>query len=246
MTLHMETILNHIGLNNKEAKIYIALLKLGESNIKSIADKSGIPRTSVYTPLESLIGKGAVEYYKRKGRNYYTATQPEKLIDINKKNIQLFSDNLDKFREIENASSSRPQIRFFSGKEEVKLLLDEILQEKRPFMAITSIEDMNKLVSEYFGDFIERRKNQNLPVRLLTNRSEDSFLLKKTDDEDMRETRFVPEKYNFSTANYIFGDNIAMLSLKDNPVFGVLMKDPQIAETHRMYFELIWEIAERD
>ncbi|MDX1535359.1 MAG: helix-turn-helix domain-containing protein [Candidatus Spechtbacterales bacterium] len=243
--MQLHKILEQIGFNDKEAKVYIALLKLGESNVKDISDKSGIARTSVYTPLNSLIDRGAVEFYKKRGRNYYVAAKPEKILSLSKKSTQLLESNLDEFHKLETPQN-RPDIKFFEGSESIKLLFHEILDEKRPIMAITSVEGMNKIANDYFDDFISKRIEQNLPVRLLTNKWEDAVKMKQGDSGSLRETRFIPEKYKFHTANYIFGNKVAMLSLRQEPVMGVLINDEEIADTQKMYFEIMWEVAEHE
>ena len=41
----LEKILKNIGLNEKEAKIYLALLELGKSKVPEIAKKAELKRT---------------------------------------------------------------------------------------------------------------------------------------------------------------------------------------------------------
>jgi len=44
--------LEKLGLNEKEARVYLALLELGESNIQGLSAKSSVKRTTVYDILE--------------------------------------------------------------------------------------------------------------------------------------------------------------------------------------------------
>lgn len=237
------TLLKELGFNEKEAKIYISLLELGEATLKNIADNSLIPRTSLYTPVKTLIKKGLIEFYKRKGRNYYVAVTPERFLHLEQAKIKLLDENLFQLKAGMGIGVSAPKIRFFEGKDGIKLLLDEILNEKRPFRAITSIEDMNRIAGDYFKNFIRNRIQQNLHVDLLTNRSSEAQVLKSTDAQEQRETRFVPARYNFNTANYIFGNKVAMISLKQEPIVGILIEDKSIAQTQNMFFDLIWKMA---
>ena len=59
--------LQDAGLNETEAKIYLATLELGETNVGRIADKSGIKRTTIYLSLENLIKKGLISMIKKRG-----------------------------------------------------------------------------------------------------------------------------------------------------------------------------------
>ena len=103
---------------------------------------------------------------------------------------------------------------------------------------------MQTLARDYFEEFIRRRIAQNLKVQLLTNKSEASLRLQKTDGGELRETRFVPETYSFHTANYIYGNKFAIVLLKDYPM-AILIEDEAVAKTARMQFDLIWAKAVR-
>lgn len=241
--MNLKTILKLLGFNQKEAIIYIALLKLGEANIKEIADKTNISRTTLYTPIKNLTEKGYIEFYKRGERNYYIATSPEKIFKIKEGELSIFQENIELFKKLKNQSTNKPKIKIFEGSAGIKLLLNEILEEKRNFLAITCVDDMQKIAQEYFEDFILKRIKQGLRIKLLTNKLEYALELKSTDAEELRQTRFIPSSYNFNTANYIFGDKIAMFSLKQEPIIGILIKDKGISDTHRMYFDLIWKMA---
>ncbi len=52
--------LEEIGLNEKEAKVYIATLELGEGSASEIAKKSEVNRATTYFILEKLIKMGLV------------------------------------------------------------------------------------------------------------------------------------------------------------------------------------------
>ena len=55
-----EQFLEEIGLSEKEAKIYLALLQVDSALISDLAEKTKINRTTVYPVLESLAKKGLV------------------------------------------------------------------------------------------------------------------------------------------------------------------------------------------
>ena len=48
------------GMKEEEAKVYLALLDIGESTATKIAERTGIERVHTYQIANSLIEKGAV------------------------------------------------------------------------------------------------------------------------------------------------------------------------------------------
>jgi sugar-specific transcriptional regulator TrmB len=78
--------LTRLGLKEYEAKIYIALVGLGEANARRIHEASGVPRPRVYDILESLAGRGFINV--REGSPLtYSAVRPDAVISSLKKDI---------------------------------------------------------------------------------------------------------------------------------------------------------------
>lgn len=71
--------LQKAGLNETEAKIYLAALELGQTSVSRIARKSGIKRTTVYLSLENLIHKGLMSQIVKDGKKYFFAEDPRNL-----------------------------------------------------------------------------------------------------------------------------------------------------------------------
>jgi sugar-specific transcriptional regulator TrmB len=55
--------LHQVGLTEYEAKTYLALLNTHLSTATGVSEKSGVPRTKIYSVLESLKNKGWVRVY---------------------------------------------------------------------------------------------------------------------------------------------------------------------------------------
>src|SRR3990172_11148664 len=75
--MEMEESFEQLGLDKNEAKIYLAVLALGESTVLPISKKAGIGRTYCYDILESLAEKGFVSFVEIRGRRRYSATEPK-------------------------------------------------------------------------------------------------------------------------------------------------------------------------
>ena len=61
----LENVVQNIGLNAKETKIYLACLELGPSPASNIAARAKLNRVSTYDILEKLIQKGFVNFVIR-------------------------------------------------------------------------------------------------------------------------------------------------------------------------------------
>jgi predicted transcriptional regulator len=75
-----------LGLKEYEARIYIALVGLGEANVRRIHEVSGVPRPRVYDVLNALDEKGFIEI--RQGSPLmYKAVRPDIVVSFLKKDL---------------------------------------------------------------------------------------------------------------------------------------------------------------
>jgi len=240
--MKLNKILEELGLTAKEAKIYLTVLEAGEITLSQIAREVKMPRTSCYGLMETLAEKGFITFMVRQKKKYYVAENPERLLKHLEEKESLLKESLPRFKALYNVSGAKPKIRFYEGSSGIRQILQEIINEKRDFLAITSIDDTNAIMRGEFGNFIEDRVKHHLRVRLLTDYTPDAIELKKTDSQELRETRFVPDKYRFKTANFKFGNKTAIISLKKNPI-GIVIEDEDVTDTFKMYFEILWNNA---
>lgn len=233
-----------LGLSPKESAVYLAALELGAASMTKLAKKAKMPRTSAYTIVSELVEQGFLTVFRKPGHHLYVPVSPTKLLGRIGEQQEHFQRMLPTLQKLANKHTLIPDVRVIEGEEGVKTTLREILEEKRPFRAIVCIADMHHLMEAYFDDFITKRIKQRLKVQLLTNRDITSQKLKQFDGKELRTTRFLPIEKQFHTANYIFGNKVALLSLKQDPPVTVIIDDADIAHTHAMYFDLLWETAE--
>jgi len=78
--------LARLGLKEYEARIYVALVGLGETNVRRIHEASGVPRPRVYDVLHALDEKGFIEI--RQGSPLmYRAVRPDIVVSFLKKDL---------------------------------------------------------------------------------------------------------------------------------------------------------------
>jgi predicted transcriptional regulator len=75
-----------LGLKEYEANIYVALVGLGEANVRRIHEVSGVPRPRVYDILHSLDQKGFIEIRQGSPLMYY-AVRPDIVVSFLKKDL---------------------------------------------------------------------------------------------------------------------------------------------------------------
>lgn len=119
-----ESFLEEIGLSEKEAKIYLALLQVDSSTIHDIAEKTDINRTTVYPVLESLEKKGLVSEVQVGKKVSYVAAPPERLETYVERQKILFEekakrlvDVIPQIKSMEREQGERPIVKYFEGRD---------------------------------------------------------------------------------------------------------------------------------
>ena len=86
---NLEEFLIEYGLTSKQAKIYLASLRLGPSPAQAIATEAKTERTNAYDALESLLARGLMSISTQGKKRLFVAEQPETLETILKKSRPL-------------------------------------------------------------------------------------------------------------------------------------------------------------
>ncbi|MCX6693416.1 MAG: TrmB family transcriptional regulator [Methanomicrobiales archaeon] len=95
-----------LGLKEYEARIYVALVGLGETNVRRIHEVSGVPRPRVYDVLNALDEKGFIEI--RQGSPLmYRAVRPDIVVSFLKKDLDAAAS--DSIRTLESLSVDTKQ-----------------------------------------------------------------------------------------------------------------------------------------
>ena len=242
----LTSILKDVGFSSKDIRVYLATLELGEAMIADIARRADVSRTTCYKILEELVEKHLISFYVKRKKRYFLAEDPQKLIDLLKQHTETLEEALPSLRAAHRKWSFKPDVRLYTGIKGLNSILLEVLAEQRNFEVIASVDDDFQLHGEDVSEYIEQRKKLHLRVRLLTDKSKKAQEFKMRDSEELRETRFVPSQYDFKTANYIFGNKVALISLRQEHPMGLVINDEALADTFRMYFDLLWKSASRN
>lgn len=241
--MHLQTVLNQLGYPMNQVKIYLACLKMGEGTIADIAEQVSMPRTTVTELLADMSKHGLLNHYAKKGRKYWVAENPDKLMITLKEREAALQTILPQLHAMKfESGAAKPNIRTYSGVEEVKNIYDDIINTKHHIMAVVSWDDVKEFFGDNFmNDFIERRAAHFLKIRLIAPKTQLSLTLKANDHIQLRQTRFLPEHIALRrVSNFIYGGKVATISLNRTVPTGIVIHDPDVAHAQSIYFESLW------
>lgn len=251
----LKTLLQKVGLSEKDSEVYLACLELGTQPASVIARKAGLKRPTTYLILEGLLKKGLVSEYTGSNVKYFTGVQPEYLLSyVEKRQRELtayqreLEQYLPQFNSLSNPYSLNPKVKFFEGVEGVERVMDDTLTSKTPIFCYSSTDSWfaREDTKQYILRYGKRRVlDKKIPLRgiymdtpLSRQYHEKDY---PTDGESLSQFRFFPKSVKgLNNEINIYDDKVAIVSLGKYELLGVIIEGKEIANTHRAIFETAW------
>ncbi len=236
-------VLNELGLTEKESKVYLALLSLGEVTVLSISKEAGIKRTTVYSVLESLKQKGLVEVVVRGFKTFYRAINPENLAAIIEERQQKLNRYLPDFLSLYNASAEESYLRYYEGLPAIKSIYEDLLKSVKlgdDYLVISDQEKWYSLDPEYFEDFLRRRSKLNIKIRLLLQDSPMARRYQKMQEFYNETIKLLPAGTKLDT-NLVIIPQRVVIHQTVPPIKAIVIDSPIVAKMHKEFFEIMWQ-----
>lgn len=238
--------LREFGLGEKEAKVYLASLELGDSTASDIAIKSSLPRTLVYDILERLIEQGLVSYSIKSNKKFFLAVHPKEFLSIIREKETAISSIMTQLEELyKKEGTKRPKVEIYEGAEGMKSVMNDILNSKvKEFLGYGSSRSSYEVIPAFMDEWHKKRIKQNVIMRVIYNNTKSARDKVKNITASMKLTkyRFMPIELESPTATVIYADKVVLQSWTKEP-FAVIIINKELAENQRRYFEELWKIA---
>ncbi len=232
------------GMTDKESKVYLAALELGEGTVQDIAKKSGVVRTSLYYILERLVREGFIIETKRNHKNYYTACPPIDLAKILRQRIREFEENIDVLEERRNAMFKRPRMYFLYGPAGFKEAWNMIFKSEPKEYRITTegLNFLDYVKAKYIVDeIIAEKKRQGVKsYQLIVDSTYARQQIVPKDKNENRSTKFLPAGTELPFTEVICPKLVAFISPRYNDSIFVI-EDESFSKTRTAIFDQLWQ-----
>lgn len=245
----IEHILMENGFTDKEAKVYVGVLKMGEGTIAQIAAASRIKRTTVYSLVDGLKARGIISLNKRRGIQYVSPLSPSILIQRFKNASDRAEAKLPELLDMAYHSPLKPRMQFFEGKEGVKEILKQFSQSLTPSMGFTDYSKMPEQLLQFIRKEVvpERRKHKNR-ARFLLPDNDINRAVQQDDERYFTEHRVTafPLAENPIELLLFEESKVAFISFTKEELFGLVIDSKAIYQTLHNIFLLIWNLSNRE
>ncbi|MDO8582314.1 MAG: helix-turn-helix domain-containing protein [bacterium] len=236
--------LQEIGLNEKEARIFLVLIKKGISNASQIALLAELPKSSTLDQLNDLARRGFIMRHKKKNSFLFSAdlSRLHEAISKQKATIvereKIVTDLLPALEKLEGFGSKRPQIEYLEGDSAIEEAFEDFLRVKiKEVLGYGSIEWNKKSVPNFFPKFYGRRVAARIGWRgvlvALKETLEDTW---GKEEKNLWKLTYSSPQYYSSIEVNVYGNNVAIVSQKEK--FLVRIRSREVAQAFRHILNL--------
>lgn len=243
----LEKQLEQIGFHEKEAKVYLGALQLGQDTAYHIAQKCGLKRATVYFTLNLLVERGLVSIWKTKKATLFRAANPKKLFTQIKRKEETLTEIFPLLQSIYNFDEDRPNIQVFEGQAGVRQIyieMVEYLQKGKEVLFWGDISHIWNILEDITNKYIKETKNPRYKIREILNESEKNKEYVKSirkNKNPNHKIRFLKEDQIFSgNDNIVFGNKLAIFSTQ-NKLFATVIESQDISKSYKILFNLAWQ-----
>lgn len=253
-TSKLSKTLESLGIEDRQAELYLACVKIGGGTISELATEVNMERTSIYYHIGGLIKNGFLTTGSRGKRTIYLPADPAKLEDLFQAKQNEFLGLLPLLRDHYLKKTSKSITKSYQGAREMPEFFDALYELIKA--AGESVEEL-WIIGHSYDVLTRSLKNPRqyrlageayTKVKAIIPKSEK----KKDPAENAKdpylityyglpeaERKYLPDKYFFQGAIVISQDKV--LTFDHNNLFGNITENHDLAQTWKMFFQFMWD-----
>jgi len=243
-----EKLLEDIGLTKGEAKVYLTLLKIGETTTGKIIEEAQISAGKVYQILDKLIKKGLVGYMIKGKTKYFNAASPTRILDLLHEKEKEIKDKEEEVKKalpsllaIQKEKRKVYESRFFKGFKGIHTIIFEFLdnlssKDEIKAMGVETRRDKkyNLMWLSWHNERVRRKINCKM---IFSSRNKFIPTLKKMKYTEVR----VLEGITPATIN-VSKEGALIFTYQEEPgCLSILNED--VAKSFSTFFDNLWSLA---
>ena len=241
----LTTDLEKIGLTPKEAAVYMALLKLGETGSSKILSETGLHGQFVYQALEGLEKRGLVQHVIQRGRKRFSARPPNTLLTLVEQQRRETAEIAERLTNLFPLPSQQ-QFEVYQG-EEVFIAHEFHLLEQAPIDATLLVvggtgDAFIKTLGSSLGTYEKLRIKKGISVRYIGSEAQRQELTARTIQRPLFSFRLLPGLFTGDVNTNIWPTAISF-NIFSQPAGNFTITNTVVAASYRQFFETLWKLG---
>lgn len=227
--------LRTLGLSQKDARIYEALLKHGQMGILALSKAADVHRPGLYTHLPRLVSRGLVNEVRKGKRTEYVANSPHNLEPF----VKDAQETLENIVEDLAAEFSRkqivPKIETYYGKDGISKIFTDVVMTLEKDEQLYRFSVRNEEHQGYLSKaYVELRDKKRIERLVITN----EMGKKRHEPSINRFAKVLKGDYDvFGVTKMIYKDKIAFIDY-ENEVGFIIYNERMAAMEKEVFLSL--------
>lgn len=241
--------LERLGLSPTESTLYLALLKLGVSDVQSLIQETNLYKSNIYQSLERLIEKGLVSKVLDSNKRIYQIQEPRSLIDfIEKKKHEIeiqeqIARDLSKKVKIKKKELSFSETAsVMRGIPAVKQVFNEIIELGKDYIAFGAPRESEIMGDLFWQNIHLRQHHNNIKVKMIFHKSLQHWKRKVRFSNIT--LKFQEEDFEPITETVVYGNKTAIIVWEEKPIVTIII-NKHVSDSYRQIFEVLWKNASK-
>lgn len=249
MSQLIESFLRNNDFNKKDKQIYLDVFQHGQSFASSIALRTGIDRTTVYSSLKRLLKKGVIVQTQMNEVKAYMAVSPEIFMDnIERKIGDLESEKkmaglfVKEMNDMKKSSFIEPKIKIFEGDDAIMNLYSQTLEKGGLQKSFLTLDSFPIGLKDFLTkQFIELKKRRKVFSRVIVADGKRSERYKSLDNVSNRETKIVKgHPFQLHAEIILFGGTQVAIIDFNKQIYGMVINSETFYKTVETLFDFVW------
>lgn len=242
--MDLEKQLQDIGFDAALSKAYLALLEMEDSTVSSVAEKTKINRSLLYSILQRLLDKGLASYILKNGIRYYRAAEPTKILAELQEKQKTMKSLMPTLLAMHSPKTKRPVSEILEGRDGLKTVLSDLLRQRKEWFAFNIPGKGPEIMGPMIHAFEKDRQKAKIKLNVICIKTKDG-LKRGYEFSKMKHTkvRYMQDIYESPASNWIYGDRVVVIFWYKEFPFALRIIDKNLAESYKHHFESLWNHA---
>lgn len=236
--------LQSLNLSLNEAKVYAALLEIGQTSAGEIIKKTQLHRSVVYETLDKLINKKLVFKIEKQNIAHFQPTDPQRLLQNIKNQEDLAQDLIPRLKSL--IDTKLPEITVYEGVEAYRRFWIESVKHMPEGSIDCVAGSIGKKWWDYMGKdakiYHEIKRKRKIKWKMVVFNKDPLDLKLLKSDPKLNEYRLIEKAISLEGNFNVLGDESVILHSATEPMI-IEVKNPTLVKVFQNIFDILWSIG---
>ena len=241
--------LQELGLSDKEALVYMALLPKEDVGSSKLIQATGLHGQFVYSALAKLEALGLAKHVVQNGRKKFSANSPQRLLSLVEEK-RLAAQSLAKDLQNRFAGAHEQDFEVYQGETAFVAhqfdLMKSLPDESEYCVIASETEEFSKTIQQNYAweEYRALWKEKKIRVRYLGTEEQRATLEQRKKDEPFFEYKILPGLAMGKISIEVRPQSVSFV-VYGTPLLDFTLSGKEVSDGYRQFFDALWELSKK-